>query len=270
MYKRFITSVVLAFFILNVANSQTHNSKNIYQQVQEMQDKFANTSTSFFTPNRTAQIPSNASQYVHKADYLQLDDAAVASIKKDKPETLFLDIPFEGIIYTVQLYRKDVTAPSYTVKTSSGASTKKTSSVFYRGIIQDEINSIVSLSVLSNSVRMMLATEDGNFEINKIDKNLYAAYRVSDSKHTQDTSCGTDDLSLPQQVVQIEENSERSFGDCIEVYIECDFDSYLKNGSSVSNTEDWALAIMNEVEILYDNEGVPCSPHDLLEVVLHG
>ncbi len=264
MDNRFFASVLLFFFFLQIAVSQTHNSKNIYYQVQEMKGEFASESSSLFSPNTTAKLPSNSSQYVSKADFLQLDASLAEQIKRDKPEQLYLNIPFEGYTYSLQLYRKDVSTPSYRIKTSSGKSTKRTQSVFYRGIIKDDINSIVSLSVLSNSIRMTIATEEGNFEINKIQEDLYAAYRVSDSKHSQELGCSSDDLGIPDEVVVLEQASQKSFGDCIEVYIECDFDSYLENGSSIANTEDWALAIMNEVEILYDNEGIPMAVSEIL------
>jgi len=264
MNKRLMTSFLLIFLAFNLATSQTQNSKKIYQQVQELQSSFSAEPTDLFSVNRSIQEPADAYKYVNKAEYLQLNDSSISTIKKNKPATLSLEIPFEGNTYEVQVYQKDVTASSYQVKTSSGASVKKSKAVFYRGIIKDEKNSVVSLSVLSNSVHMTIATNEGNFEINKINENLYAAYRVSDSKRTQDTGCATDNLELPQEAVINENSTQRSFGDCIEVYIECDFDSFLENGSSVTETEEWALAVMNEVEILYDNEGVPMVVSELL------
>ncbi len=264
MYKKFIALPVLFFSILQFSLSQTHTSKNIYNQIQEIQGEFETAPSQMFKINRNISIPTNAKDFVNKADYLQIDEFLVEELKTKRPNTLLLEIPLEGKNYQVQLYKKDVTTPSYKVKTASGASTIKSKSVFYRGIIKDDINSIVSLSVLTNSVRMTIADASGNLEINKINENLYAAYRVADSKHTQDTGCSTDDLELPDNVVVNDEAAQRSSGDCIEVYIECDFDSFIKNGSSVSNTEDWALAVMNEVEILYDNEGVPMAVSSIL------
>jgi len=264
MLKKIIVFQILLLIAFQGLNAQAHNSKHIYNHINEIQEEFSEISESLFSINRNLSTPSDANKYVQNADYLVLDESFAQNIKAKRPNTLYVDLPFQGSTYKIQLYKKDVTTPSYMVKTASGSSTSKTKSVFYRGVVKNDENSIVSLSILTNGIRMTIANEQGNFEINKVSESLYAAYKVADSKHSQDTGCATDNLSLPDNVVISEESAQRSTGDCIEVYIECDFDSYIKNGSSVSNTEDWALSIMNEVEILYENEGVPMAVSEIL------
>ncbi|MFT6335473.1 MAG: PKD repeat protein [Halioglobus sp.] len=264
MCKGFLLSMLFILSVFQVGLSQEHDSHQIYKHVQSLKGYFDNEARSLFSANRNMAIPFDADLYIRKADYLILEESYVDEIKNERPKTLILDLPIDGQIYKVQLYKKEVTTQSYQVRTASGATTQKSKSVFYRGIMKDVKESFVSLSILNNSIHMTISNSSDNYEINKIDNNLYAAYKVSDSKHSQETGCSFDEFHQNENVKIKEDQGERSTGDCIEVYIECDFDSFLKNGSNVQNTEDWALAIMNEVEILYENEGVPLVVSDIL------
>ncbi len=264
MFKK---SLLLPLFILSVIQfgfGQEHDSHQIYNYVQSMEWDFKSESKPLFVKNQNRAIPADADQYVSKAEYLNLEESFAARIKKDKPKTMVLDIPIDGQVYQMQLYKKEVTTSSYSVKAASGAATQSTKSVFYRGIIKDKKESFVSLSMINSGIHMTITNEKGNYEINKIDDQLYAAYLVTDSKRSQDTGCSADQLLQNENVKVKTESDNRSTGDCIEIYIECDFDSYQKNGSSIENTEDWALAVMNEVGILYENEGVPLVVSEIL------
>ncbi len=264
MRKQFLLLPLFIASFLQISFSQTHDSHQIYNHVQTIKGAFENNPTALFSANRNEAIPSDAAKYVTKADYLVLEESYVEEIKNKRPETLLLEIPVEGQTQQVQLYKKEVTTPTYMVKAASGATTQKSKSVFYRGIVKDEKKSFVSLSVLSNSIHMTISNNSINYEINKVSDKLYAAYRISDSKRTQDTGCAADELLGNNKVKIKKDKSTRATGACIEIYIECDFNSFQDNGFSIQNTEDWALAIMNEVGILYENEGIPMVVSDLL------
>lgn len=264
MCKRSLIFSLLILFILPFGFGQDHNSNKIYDYVQSIEDDFGKASKQLFSINRSAVIPTNADEYVKRAEYLTLEETFASDIKRTKPQTLALDIPIRGKIYQVQLYRKSVTTSTYSVKAASGAATQPTSSIFYRGIVKNKKESFVSMSMLNSGIHMTISNNNENFEINKIDDKLYAAYRVSDSKRTQDTGCSSGTLYQDENVKIKGESTKQSTGECIEVYIECDFRSYQDNGSSIVNTEDWALAIMNEVGILYENEGIPIVVSDIL------
>ena len=264
MCKQLFLLPLFVVSFLQFGFSQTHDSHQIYNHIQSLKGEFEDNSKTLFSVNRNEVVPTDAGKYVSKADYLVLEESYVEEIKNKRPETLLLDIPVEGQIQQVQLYKKEVTTQAYIVKAASGAKTQKSKSVFYRGIIKDEKKSFVSLSVLNNSIHMTISNNSMNYEINKIDDKLYAAYRVSDSKRSQDTGCAADDLLGNNKIKIKKDKSVRATGACIEIYIECDFHSFQQNGSSIQNTEDWALAIMNEVGILYENEGIPLVVSDLL------
>jgi PKD repeat protein len=263
MCKGFLLSILFILSVFQVGLSQEHDSHQIYKHVQSLKGDFDNEARSLFSANRNMAVPVDADLYIQKADYLILEESYVDEIKNERPKTLTLDLPIDGQIYKVQLYKKEVTTQSYQVRTASGATTQKSKSVFYRGIIKDVKESFVSMSILNNSIHMTISNSSDNYEINKIDNNLYAAYKISDSKHSKETGCTSDELYQNENVKIKSDQDERYSGDCIEVYIECDFDSYQKNGFNVINTEDWALALMNEVGILYENEGVPVVVSDI-------
>lgn len=255
---------IIAFLLL-ITTSYSQQSGLIYDQVMDMQKEFPQKIDEVFSNKAIPQIPSDANNYVGEVEYFTLKKSFEQRIESDKPNTLFIEIPFEGERLQAQLYKKDVTTANYKVKAVSGAETKISNSTFYRGVLKGKPNSIVSLSQTSNGLRMTIHDGKVNFEINRIDNDLYAAYRVSESKHSQNTSCSTNhDFLFKKEGVKINKSSGSRSGECVEIYIECDFASYNTNGASIQNTEDWALSIMNEVGILYENIGVPLVVSDML------
>lgn len=264
MCKQSLFVPFLLLFVHSFGFGQDHEVHKIYDYVRSIEFDFDKTSKQLFSTNRNATVPTGADQYVTKADYLTLEETFAAEIKETRPNTLALEIPIDGHKYQVQLYQKNVTTSTYSVKAASGSATELSSSVFYRGIVKGKKKSFVSLSMLNSGVHMTISDDGENYEINKVGDDLYAAYMVSDSKRAQDTGCSTGALSQDKNLQIKTETSSRSTGDCIEVYIECDFQSFQDNGSSIVNTEDWALAVMNEVGILYENEGIPIVVSDIL------
>ena len=264
MNKMMIRLYSLFTILISFSVLQAQKSGAIYEQVMEMQKDFPASSTQIFS-SASQQSPIHAETYVKKAEFFQLKTDFFTQTRAKKPNTLFLAVPFEGKIFKVQLFKKEVTTATYTVKAASGKNVAQNQSVFYRGVLENKPNSLASLSLTSLGLRMTLSDGSGNIEINRIDKNLYAAYRVSDSNHKQEMGCTAEETDYFGKTGISHSSIERSSaGECIEVYIECDFDSFNKNGGSVQNTEDWALSLMNEVGILYDNAGIPMFVSDIL------
>jgi len=71
-------------------------------------------------------------------------------------------------------------------------------------------------------------------------------------------------ISSPQEALESTTSGSRAAADCLELYIEADYQSYLDNGSSVAQTEAWALSIMNDVSTIYGTIGISLSVSGLL------
>lgn len=66
----------------------------------------------------------------------------------------------------------------------------------------------------------------------------------------------------PDNDYRIHSNHQNRYGDCVEVYIECDFATYQALGS-VANTEQWVNEMMSGVIDLYADIGVPISVSEI-------
>src|SRR5690606_12344674 len=91
----------------------------------------------------------------------------------------------------------------------------------------------------------------------------YIAFRDLDVLQTPDLECHTDEVESPVRPDSPGGAQRAMTGNCIQVYVECDYDAYQENGSSVPNTEEWVGELWNEVTTLYDNEDVPVAVSDI-------
>src|SRR5690606_21017871 len=135
---------------------------------------------------------------------------------------------------------------------------------FYRGIMSGQDSSIAAVSLFRNEVRIMYSGSKGNFRVHKVRDDQYVLYSDRDIREVQPLTCGVSDKDIvPLPDEQITQRSVSS-GNCVQIYFECDYECYLDNGSSVSNTEAWVAALFHEVATLYANEDIPVFISDIL------
>jgi hypothetical protein len=84
-----------------------------------------------------------------------------------------------------------------------------------------------------------------------------------DIKVPKQMDCFVNESGLPNPVNFDIQSPRVLSGNCVEVYVEADYKSYLDNGSSVPNTEAWVTTLFNEVLTLYANETIPVSVSDV-------
>ncbi|MDX1478053.1 MAG: GEVED domain-containing protein [Saprospiraceae bacterium] len=211
----------------------------------EVQDPFLRLTHSAFVDNQT---------------YLELDRAVVADIAANRPNLLRITITTRRQPLTLELFRKDLFTDSYRISTSEGPAEPRTDMVFYRGTIAGNANSLAVVSVIGDEVRMLLSDNSGNRRIQRTDTGRYTLFKDTDLKLQQSYECFVDETLLnPEGAERPAHGGLRtsSTGDCVEIYFECDLESYLDNNSSIADTEAWVAALFNEVSTIYDNENIP-------------
>lgn len=140
------------------------------------------------------------------------------------------------------------------IELSSGEKIKPEKTFFYRGKIEGESHSMVTLTITKDGVNILYSHDEGNFEITKSRDNNYKFQRTNDIQQ-KDSHCFVDDEdNRPDE----EPKGERtSSADCLELYVECDYKSYQDNGNNVTLTQNWLNNIFNNVATLYNNSNVP-------------
>lgn len=199
----------------------------------------------------------SVTSYTDKVSYNDiyiLDMNILDAIVSDAPETLFLNIPIGESITELLLRKISITSENYQLRTSSGVGRSLPKDLMtYRGIVVGT-DKLAVLTVSNQKIYIVITTEKGNYEINPSENpNTYAGHYAQSRTRSNNWICETDDGHRGSSPTMAGTRT----GDCIEVYIECDFRTYQDNGSNVTDTETWVVNMMNSVISLYDDIDVP-------------
>ncbi len=194
----------------------------------------------------------NVSMRTDVFDQLKASNAPLIRIAIPGPDSLALD-----------LYRAEVFSGGARIRTSNGQILQPNSQHhFYRGIIHGDPHSLAIVSVFQERVQIVFADRHGNRRIQKMNDGQYLFFKDEDLRIPKDMNCYTEDTPDTDDHDHNQSGS-RVTGNCVEIYVECDYKSYQDNGSSVSNTEEWVAELWNEVITLYDNEDIPVAVSDV-------
>lgn len=199
----------------------------------------------------------SVTSYTDKVSYNDiyiLDMNILDAIVSDVPETLFLNVPIGESITELLLRKISITAENYQLRTSSGIERSLPKDLMtYRGIIVGT-DKLAVLTVSNQKIYIVITTEKGNYEINPSENpNTYAGHYAQSRTRSNNWICETDDGHGGSSPTMAGTRT----GDCIEVYIECDFRTYQDNGSNATDTETWVVNMMNSVISLYDDIDIP-------------
>ena len=195
--------------------------------------------------------------YVSDQIYLNPDPSQIQLVQDERPELLRITLPGRSGDITLELFRKDIFADGYVLNTSEGPAAPRNDMVFYHGIKSGNNNSLAIVSFIGDQVRLLYADHAGNRRIQPTEGGRYVAFHDLNLKLTASYECGVDDSHVTTDTAhQGVESHVRSTGDCVEIYFECDMESYTDNNSSIPETEGWVAALFNEVSTLYDNESI--------------
>ena len=196
---------------------------------------------------------------------LKIDKGVLSEILALTQSTNILElwIPIEGE-QGVQLVleQQEVLSKDFVVTTSGGQHIRQHENIYpsYVGTIANIPNSHVSLSIYEQSVRMILMTDYGNFNLVKLlgVSDHYLMFNDSHVSGYKSFSCGVEDSPGPYVSTESKVGITASTRarNRVEVYLEIDFDAYQANGSSVVATRDWALGIFRDMVSIYERHSI--------------
>lgn len=217
---------------------------------------------SLFNPATAAK--ADLHQYVDHAYSLTLRPEVLQEINTSAPGLLRLQLP-SPLNISLDLYKVDIFSATAQIKTSDGQRFQPNpENIFYRGIINGDPNSLAIVSILKDKIQILYSDESGNKRIQQTHDGSYIAFQDKNILIPNPMNCFVSDTGEISTRNNPSGTSNRLLtGSCVEVYVECDFKSYVDNGSSIANTEAWAAALWNEVKTLYANESIPVSVSDV-------
>ncbi len=218
-----------------------------------------------FSQRDQSKINPGYDQYLSTFRSFQINEEKLGQILKAQPDLLSLDVPGlrGGVI--LDLYRVQLFSGDYTLHTNTGEIIKTNGKkAFYHGVIRGKNPSLAVVSFYEHEVRIVYSDIMGNTRITMMKDGQYLLYRDDDVLDDKTFECevvGEENINIHPD---LHAGNYRVSGNCVELYFECDYDAYQKNGSSVPNTENWVTSIFNEVSILYVNEGIDLTISDIM------
>lgn len=261
---RHIHKILFALGLIILCTDLTAQAPNVHQRLKEVQTYASSEDIDLFFAGTKPERKDSRYAYVADFERLLLRTEATESLLKSRPELIAFEVPGDDP-RTIELYKTELFAADYKLRTSDNRFLSNGNMVFYHGQLSGDASSVAALSVFDDEIQVMFASSEGTYHIQKSSGTEYVLYRSSDRiDQGGDYSCQTPDEGFTDPETPKIKQGQRSVGGCVEIYFECDYDSYLKNGSSVTETEEWVAAIFNQVSILYANENIPIVISDIL------
>lgn len=242
---------ILTFLVL-LSMAQFSIGQNVSEREQADDFIIANQRVSLFSMSK--QSIASYSHIVAHNDIYILSRNVLDAIVTEAPESLLLNIPLGTSTVDLLLRRTRITSENYQLRTSSGTYRSLPADVqTYSGLIDGTDHRAV-VTISNRKLYILMVTDKGNYEINPSNiQDTYLGHFANDRLAPNTWECETSDSR--------NENNDNlagtRSGDCIEVYLECDFKTYQDNGSDITATETWVINMMNSVVSLYADINVP-------------
>lgn len=197
-----------------------------------------------------------------------VDGATLATINFDRINeivanqygTIQLEIPYQNQNVEVLLYKVNPFVEGFHVDTDKAKNISYQKGVYYRGIIKGDINSVSSFNFFNGEFNGIISSSaTGNIVVGKLDKannqTEYIVYSDAKMKVLNDFDCHTkeiDNSARKNNTTIRNTTSDR----CVAFYFEVDNDLFVQNGSDITTTSNWMTSVFNNVQTLYNNDGI--------------
>ncbi|MDQ3051534.1 MAG: M12 family metallo-peptidase [Bacteroidota bacterium] len=209
-----------------------------------------------------SQFNEKAEATIHNYNLLQLRSAELKSLLQTQPEFIRVSVPASNTVrgMNLLLYKVNISGNGFTLLTSDGRSMSELNAiVHYRGIIENDMNSVASISFSEEETMALISNKDGNFVIGELENangNEYVYYNDKDLIPAFAYECGTNTSNPPTNQQQQQNNTPGLLSvNCVDWYYEIDHDVFVGKGS-LANVNSYIQGVFNQVSTLYNNDGI--------------
>jgi len=196
---------------------------------------------------------------------LSLNTSVLADLHKNAFASLELTLPYNGKQLKLKLIKQDLFAPGFKVSTDKVDNYPVSMGVHYRGVVEGQENTLAAISIFENDVAGLIATDDGNLNLGRIDnpdglKALNNQFIIYNDKNLEgeisQDFCGTIDDVYNEKVIKSKPvEGYKSAQNCVNFYFEVDYSLFQSKGG-VTGAANYMEAVFNQVAILYQNEQI--------------
>ena len=160
--------------------------------------------------------------------------------------------------YKLNLIQAEVFSGDFVVRTASNPEVAFDfdTGLHFWGIVDNDLNSLVSISIIGNEIMGFISKDGETFTIGKLpnrEDNVHVVYKTDDLLIAPNVGCDTDDEE--HYIGNGVSSGTRSNSNCVEVYVEVDYDIFLGKGG-VTEASNYVAGAFSQVTILYANDGV--------------
>ncbi len=188
--------------------------------------------------------------------YLKLDELILQEIVLDNKEIISFSIQLsnaESLSLTGS--KSDFISENYKLSSSQPIDPSSAHKPhFYKGIYNE--NSIIrawAASFSDDAVNILILMHGESYRLAHLERDIYILYPDNEISAIQEFNCETPETEPDDLEVTIKRST---LNDCVDIYVECDFQSYLDLGSNAYECETWALSLFNEVSLIYELEEI--------------
>lgn len=187
-----------------------------------------------------------------------------SEVVNELPRTISLEILLNNKTEIIELVAVDNEFYSYTVTTETGEAFPANRAIkHYRGVIQDDENSLVAMSFSVEHIGGIISNNNGNFNVSLLnDTNNIIIFNENNLQEIPDFECGTVDDGMADydpDILNLRSKKDIPLSDnCVRFYYEIEYDIF-QNKGSILNVESYLSTIFNQVALLYENENIKTS-----------
>ncbi|MEO1260764.1 MAG: M12 family metallo-peptidase [Bacteroidota bacterium] len=201
-----------------------------------------------------------------KGQILELKTESLSALLNAQHAAITFNIPLANNQQMVMdLILRETLTEEFVVTTSSsnGQPVNFKRGLHYQGVVRGAERSLVAISIFEGEVIGVISTlEDGDMVLGKTKqaKDQYIFYKENDLLIEHGFQCGADSPEITKVDLKrlkdgLSTHANKNLSNCVQVYLECEHDMYLENGS-VQATVDYMTGLFNVVATLYDNEQI--------------
>lgn len=202
-------------------------------------------------------------------EILNVNSSILQQIQTEQPTFIRFQIVHQTDTLVVKMQRHEIFSDDFVVRNQDDELLNYTPGLYYRGIVNEERNSLAVFNFFDESVNGVISEiGKGNRVVGQVkNRSQYVVY--SDTSMTVSSSfvCQVDEMEqvedlLPQQPYST--SSTELTTNCVKKFYELTNDIYVANFSDVDLTLDWLTSVHNIVAALYTDAGVQTALSDVL------
>ncbi len=217
-----------------------------------------------FTPYDVLTVnekPSNDKSLamVSGLTYAKINKSSIAKIVANKPENIGIEIPYQGEMIALQLYRVNLFSEDFHVDSNKSQSILYNKGVYYRGVVKGDENSVVSFNFFNDELNGVISNDEfKNLNVGKLDQKStvsdYIVYSDNNLKMPNPMECHA--IETVSSAMDLSNKTAKASAKCVTVYFEIDYDLFVANGSNTTTTVNWMTSVFNNVQSIYANDGI--------------